>query len=245
MMMRCETIGRVLLLTAGMTLLSLPVKAHTSLGAKHTNRAGKQIDAALPVRSPVERSVSSCATEVSLRPNSASVADMELSLQECPASLKCMHCDWSHWEHARSSLPLLRSKPIASLFLAGTDVSVASLERLNAVERIKCLSLEGCWLDDNFGVMLDQATGLELLELTGCPITDAGLSKIAKISRLKALDLRGTLITDHGLTALTSLSQLERLDVRGTKVTQQGIERDLGSLEGLVVLHDARNDTER
>ena len=69
---------------------------------------------------------------------------------------------------------------------------------------------------------MNALTRLRWLTLNGSHITDDGLGNLSGLPRLEVLSLENTPITDAGLIHLSRLSSLQTLFLRGTNVTKGG-----------------------
>ena len=103
-----------------------------------------------------------------------------------------------------------------SLSIYGDLVTNRDMERLKRLKKLKSLTINACFLDDEDVNFISELTWLERLNISNnTDITD--ISPLASITQLKSLDVYNTHISD--ISSLTSLSSLEELDISKTDVT--------------------------
>jgi hypothetical protein len=110
-------------------------------------------------------------------------------------------------------------------FKEGTQVTDATLERLEGLSELLRVHLDGTTITDAGLEHLEGLSQLKMLHLDNTKVTDAGLEHLTGLSQLEVLDLNGTLVTDAGLERLRGMSRLGLLGVSHTKVTQEGVDR--------------------
>lgn len=95
-------------------------------------------------------------------------------------------------------LPLER---IESLYVNGTDVSVAGLHELKRAEKLWCLVLDGRQFNNESVEIVKCLPKLRILGLNGAAVTDAHLPLLRDL-KVEQLSLEGTSVTSAGITAL-------------------------------------------
>ena len=110
---------------------------------------------------------------------------------------------WAIWKIERLggkvTVDELRTEAVW-VYLDGPQVTDADLAHLEAIPRLRSLSL------------------------LGTPVSDTGLVHVQRLSDLHFLNLAYTNVTDGGLLHLQRLGNLESLDLRGTKLTNEGVK---------------------
>ena len=85
------------------------------------------------------------------------------------------------------------------------------------------VSLEGSHVGNAELAHLEAVPRLRSLTLTDTNVTDAGLAHLRGLTQLQALSLAFSEVTDAGLEHLKELTNLKRLELPGTKVTDAGV----------------------
>jgi hypothetical protein len=111
-----------------------------------------------------------------------------------------------------------------SFGVRGSDVTDATLVRLNGLPQIQGLSLQGTKVTDAGLVNLKGLIRLTSLELFETNVTDAGLVHLRGFANLQRLDLDETNVSDAGLAHLKRLTKLQYLWLKDTKVTDAGVK---------------------
>lgn len=104
-----------------------------------------------------------------------------------------------------------------------THGDLATIDRINACDRLRRLELRGPTISDETLEELASLPSLTRLSLFGARVSDDGLRHLGKFPNLSDLDLRMTDVTDDGLVALASVRNLVVLDLGHTRVTPEGL----------------------
>lgn len=136
----------------------------------------------------------------------------------------------------RSGLKPLTSMPNIEVLSAGpTSLTVADLEAVSTLKKLRLLRLGGCGIDDAGLAPLGKLSKLEALSLRRNPFTSAGVAKLGGLKSLQQLSLAGSKIDDEALKTVGSLSNLRALFLQDTGVTDAGV-KELEKLESLSYL---------
>lgn len=145
-----------------------------------------------------------------------------------------------------AGLDELEGLPLASVSIAGLDLSGAGFEALarhptltelrlsghlshpvpeglGALTHLKTLVLHYDNLDDRASSQLEPLVGLVELDLSHTQISDRGLASLRDMHELKTLRLHHTRVTNRGLAYLAELEQLEVLELDHTDVVDEGV----------------------
>jgi len=123
------------------------------------------------------------------------------------------------------------------LSLAGTRITNAGLEHIQAIRGLRELHLDGTSITDEGLGLISGLKELEVLDLKDTAITDAGLAYLEPLRKLRGLYLTRTAITDAGLAYVAGLKELRTLILWDTQVSDEGLPhlRALGNLQELIL----------
>jgi Leucine-rich repeat (LRR) protein len=100
---------------------------------------------------------------------------------------------------------------------------VTDLNEIAGLDNLESLFVPGTKIKD---ATLDKLVNLKKLSelfLSGSGVSDAGLKSVSRIKQLQVLSLNGTRVTDEGLKSLADLKQLKKLSLLNTQVTNDGV----------------------
>lgn len=165
-----------------------------------------------------------------------------LDLQDCnevPKEQWCVLANFTNLKSLRVWGPtvddstlefIVGAKNLKALFLESTEVTVAGLEKITALQDIQTLSLTNAKnIYDAELEPIGKFKELTSLELRNCALNGKGLVHLAGLKKLKLLDLSETFVKDQRLEYLAGLTNLEDLNLWHTQVTDAGLVH----LEGL------------
>jgi len=91
---------------------------------------------------------------------------------------------------------------VQGVYLVGTNLADADLDRLNGAVNPKILAISGTRVGDAGLIHLTNFTSVEALALDHSDVTDAGLKHLHRLKNLRFVDLRSTWVTDTGVAEL-------------------------------------------
>jgi hypothetical protein len=106
-----------------------------------------------------------------------------------------------------------------------TGVTDAGLGPIEGLPQLRWLFLGGTRVTDAGLERIRMSTRLEGVDLDYTQVTDSGLRHIKGMTSLRWLGLRGNRVTDAGLEQLGGLTELESLGLNRTHVTDDGVKK--------------------
>jgi uncharacterized protein (TIGR02996 family) len=152
--------------------------------------------------------------------------------------LRVLHLRSQHQLRDEGMQGLENLKNLEELYLAGAQITDATLQRLAGLSRLRVLDLSflGDRISNEGLAALRGLTELQELRLNDNEnITDKGVAHLAGLTRLVNLSLRSTGISDSGLAHLHGMQELDLLLLDGSQVTVVGAERLVESLPVVAV----------
>lgn len=125
---------------------------------------------------------------------------------------------------------------VKTLLLSGSNVTDATLEKLDGSSALLELHLTNAAVTDNGVRLLGKFPNLRWLTANSTSISDDGLADLAELSELRELNVKNTLVSDDGVASIAGLTNLQKLDIRGTRISQKGVERLRAAIPGVRVL---------
>lgn len=111
------------------------------------------------------------------------------------------------------------------LSLGPTLLSVADMEAVGKLKKVKRARLGGNGINDEMLSKIAGLVSMEELSLRGNPITSAGIKSIKGMKSLLSLGLANTQVDDLAMETVGDFVELENLFLAQTKITDEGIKR--------------------
>jgi hypothetical protein len=118
-----------------------------------------------------------------------------------------------HWLSTGDLFAIANSETLEELGAQSARLTMASLDALLSMRRLRSLDLEGTRFDDKMARRLARSKTIESVDLGATKLTDRGMAHIATMEQLKSLDAWATPITESSLPMLAQMPNLEYLSL--------------------------------